>query len=94
MKTELALDADVWSGSGERQTWDRLKPFLTVLNRHHLSAGSTDRDFGALFVLILASCSYSCFEVVFYLHSEPLGVDFGLPNRPSDLQNLDFLQTF
>ena len=40
--------------------------------------------FGAIFVvldaLIFVSLRYSFFDVVFYLLSEPLGVDFELPN--------------
>ena len=46
--------------------------------------------FEALFVvldaLLFASFLSSSFDIVFYLLSEPLGVDFELPNRPSDLQ--------
>ena len=46
--------------------------------------------FGALFValdaLFFVSFLSSFFDVVFYLLSEPLGVDFELPNRPSDPQ--------
>ena len=46
--------------------------------------------FGALFVvldaLLFASFLSSSFDVVFYFLSEPLGVDFELPNRPSDPQ--------
>ena len=37
---------------------------------------------GLLFVDFLSSS----FDIVFYLLSEPLGVDFELPNRPSDPQ--------
>ena len=46
--------------------------------------------FGALFVvldgLLFVDFLSSSFDIVFYLLSEPLGVDFELPNRPSDLQ--------
>ena len=46
--------------------------------------------FEALFVvldgLLFVDFLSSSFDIVFYLLSEPLGVDFELPNRPSDLQ--------
>ena len=46
--------------------------------------------FGALFValdaLLFVDFLSSSFDIVFYLLSEPLGVDFELPNRPSDPQ--------
>ena len=46
--------------------------------------------FETLFVVIDALLSVdflsSSFDIVFYLLSEPLGVDFELPNRPSDPQ--------
>ena len=42
--------------------------------------------FVALDALLFASFLSSSFDIVFYLLSEPLGVDFELPNRPSDLQ--------
>ena len=48
--------------------------------------------FGALLVVfdacLFASFRSSLFDVVFYLLSEPLGVDFDVPSRPSDLQKL------
>ena len=44
--------------------------------------------FGALFVvldgLLFVDFLSSSFQTVFYLLSEPLGVDFKLPHRPSD----------
>ena len=53
--------------------------------------GQTDSKlFEALFVapdaLLFVSFLSSSFDIVFYLLSEPLGVDFELPNRPSDPQ--------
>ena len=56
-----------------------------------LLPGQTDSKlFGALFValdgLLFVDFLSSSFDIVFYLLSEPLGVDFELPNRPSDLQ--------
>ena len=46
--------------------------------------------FEALFVvldgLLFVDFLSSSFDIVFYLLSEPLGVDFELPNRPSDPQ--------
>ena len=46
--------------------------------------------FEALFVvldgLLFVDFLSSSFDIVFYLLSEPLGVDVELPNRPSDLQ--------
>ena len=47
--------------------------------------------FEALFVVIdalLLASFRSCFDVVFYLLSEPLGVGFELRSRPSDRQLL------
>ena len=50
--------------------------------------------FGALFVvldgLLFVDFLSSSFDIVFYLLSEPLGVDFELPNRPSDPQKPGF----
>ena len=50
--------------------------------------------FGALFVvldaLMFASVRSSFFDVVFYLLSESLAVDFELSNRPSELLRRHF----
>ena len=64
-------------------------PFL-LLAESSLPGQTDSKLFGALFValealIFVSFLSYS-FDVVFYLLSEPLGVDFELPNRPSDLQ--------
>ena len=53
--------------------------------------GQTDSKlFDALFVVLDAFLFVdflsSSFDIVFYLLSEPLGVDFELPNRSSDPQ--------
>ena len=52
--------------------------------------------FEALFVvldaLMFASVRSSFFDVVFYLLSEPLGVDVELPSRPSDPEKQRFSQ--
>ena len=51
--------------------------------------------FGALFVvldaLLLASFRSFFLDVVFYFLSEPLGVDFELPSKPSGPKNFAFL---
>ena len=57
-----------------------------------LLPGQTDSKlFGALFVvldgLLFVDFLSSSFDIVFYLLSEPLRVDFELPNRPTDPQN-------
>ena len=48
--------------------------------------------FGTLFVVIdaLLFVYYVFFDIVFYLLSEPLGVDFDLPKRPSHPQTRGF----
>ena len=56
-----------------------------------LLPGQTDSKlFEALFVvlgaLLFVDFLSSSFDIVFYLLSEPLGVDFELPNWPSDPQ--------
>ena len=57
-------------------------PYLFVF----LGCGDVKAFFVALDALFFVSFLSSFFDVVFYLLSEPLGVDFELPNRPSDLQ--------
>ena len=42
--------------------------------------------FFALDALLFVDFLSSSFDIVFYLLSEPLGVDFELPYRPSDPQ--------
>ena len=63
---------------------------LLLLADPALPGQTVAKLFGALFVvldaLLFASFLSSSFDIVFYLLSEPLGVDFELPNRPSDLQ--------
>ena len=55
-----------------------------------LPGQTVSKLFEALFValdgLLFVDFLSSSFDIVFYLLSEPLGVDFELPNRPSDLQ--------
>ena len=64
-------------------------PFL-LLAESSLPGQTRSKLFEALFVvldgLLFASFLSSSFDIVFYLLSEPLGVDFELPNRPSDLK--------
>ena len=58
-------------------------PFL-LLADPSLPGQTVAKLFGALFValdaLLFASFLSSSFDIVFYLLSEPLGVDFELPN--------------
>ena len=57
-------------------------PFLLLADA--VLPGQTSQHFGTLFVvldgLLFVDFLSSFFDVVFYLLSEPLGVDFELPN--------------
>ena len=64
-------------------------PFLLLADP--VLPGQTDSKlFETLFIvldaILFVDFLSSSFDIVFYLLSEPLGVDFELPNRPSDPQ--------
>ena len=64
-------------------------PFLLVADPV-LPGQTVSKLFEALFValdgLLFVDFLSSSLDIVFYLLSEPLGVDFDGPNRPTDLQ--------
>ena len=73
-------------GPPDRPKWPTCRTVVARSNGVKAFCELTLSLFVVLVALLLASCCYILFEVVFYPLLEPLGVDFELPRRPSEPQ--------